>query len=429
MLAAFLILACVQDIEHVVLVSVDGLRPDFYLGDFEAPTLKALAAEGAAARSVESVYPSSTYPAHATIATGVRPARHGIHANTLWTESGGSRDWHWHAKDLKARTLWEAAKDKGLRVAVNYWPTSVGAKVDYLLGEIWDPDGKETLQRLTASATPGLLPELGLAIGMPEQVSDRAAIDRFIARSAAFVFRRYKPNLLMLHLLNVDEVQHKEGPGSDAAREALKAQDANLAHLRRAIAESGLGAKTLLIVTGDHGFTTIEANLNPMAALRDAGFLTVEDGKVTSWRANLRSSGGSAAVYVKDPADVPAVRKALLAESVHEGKTLFELLDRPALDLLGYNPDAAFAIEPAPGWAIVGSLAPRTIMGSKPTVKGNHGQLPTRPGLSTGFLMAGPGVPAGTLIEKMSLVDVAPTVAKALGLEMPGAEGRQLITK
>src|SRR6185436_2414790 len=143
--------------EHVVIVSIDGLRPDFYLGDFEAPALKEIGAGGAKALSVESVYPSSTYPAHATLVTGVRPAKHGIHANTTWTAQGSTRDWYWYAKDLKAKTLWQAAREKGLKVAITYWPTSVGAPADWLLGEIWDPEGKETVRRLAASATSGLL--------------------------------------------------------------------------------------------------------------------------------------------------------------------------------------------------------------------------------------------------------------------------------
>jgi predicted AlkP superfamily pyrophosphatase or phosphodiesterase len=137
----------------------------------------------------------------------------------------------------------------------------------------------------------------------------------------------------------------------------------------------------------------------------------------------VRSSGGSAAIYVKDPADVAAVRELLLGQSTHEGRRLFELLERPALDALGYNPDAAFAIEPAEGWAVAGALAARMIEGSRPTVTGNHGQLPDRPGLSTGFLAVGPGVAAGTVIERMSLLDVAPTIARILGLEMKGVDG------
>lgn len=407
--------------EHVVVVSIDGLRPDFYQGDFDAPTLKAIAAGGVRAGAVESVYPSSTYPAHATIATGVLPARHGIHSNTTWTESGSTRDWYWYVKDLKARPLWQAAREKRLRVALTYWPTTVGAAADLVLGEIWDPEGKDTIKRLTSAATPGLLPELMLAVGIPQEkiAEDRIGIDAFVSRAAAYVFRRYKPNLQFVHLLNVDEVQHKQGPGSPAVAEALRQQDENVARIRKAIAESGVGSRTALIIVGDHGFTSIERNVSPNNLLRDAGLLEEEGGKVKSWRALTRSSGGSASIYVKDPADRDRVRQALLAGAAVDGQARYRLIERAELDRLGYNPDAAFALEPADGWAITERLGP-----SAPTVKGNHGQLPTRPGLQTGFLAEGAGLASGLLIERMRLVDVAPVVAALLGLEMPAAEGR-----
>jgi predicted AlkP superfamily pyrophosphatase or phosphodiesterase len=409
--------------EHVVIVSIDGLRPDFYLGDFDAPALRSMAVAGAHAKSVESVYPSSTYPAHATIVTGVRPARHGIYANTTWTEQGSTRNWHWYAKDLKARTLWEAARDKGLRVAITYWPTSVGARADWVLGEIWDPDAKETVKRLAASATPGLLAELALAVGIPQEkiAEDRAAIDGFVSRAAAYVFRKYRPNLQFVHLLNVDEVQHRQGPGAAAVREAVRLQDENIARIRQAIEESGAGATTTLLVVGDHGFTSISRNLSPNSLLRDAGFIDVEGGKVKSWRALIRSSGGSASVYVKDPNEIPRVKDALLAGSAVDGEVRYVVLDRAQLDKLGYNPEAALALEPAEGWALTERLGPST-----PTVQGNHGQLPTRPGLQTGFLAEGAGIRRGAVIERMGLIDIAPTVAALLGLEMKGVEGKPL---
>lgn len=407
--------------EHVVIVSIDGLRPDFYLGDFDAPTLKEMASRGAHAVAVESVYPSSTYPAHATIVTGVRPDKHGIHANTTWTESGSTRDWYWYAKALKAKTLWQAAKEKGLKVAITYWPTTVGAKADWLLGEIWDPENKDTVKRLTAAATPGLLMELVFAVGVPQDkiAEDRASVDNFVSRAAAHVFRKYKPNLQLVHLLNVDEVQHKQGPESPAVADAVRLQDANLARIRAAIAESGVADRTTLIVVGDHGFTSIERNVSPNTLLRDAGLLVEEGGKVKSWRALTRSSGGSASVYVKDPADVEKVRFALLAGSAVDGELKYRLIEREELDRLGYNPDAAFAIDPADGWAVTERLG-----ASAPTVKGNHGQLPTRPGLQTGFIAEGAGIRAGAVAERMKLVDVAPTVAALLDLDLDGVDGR-----
>lgn len=402
--------------EHVVVVSIDGLRPEFYLGDFDAPTLRAVAS-GFHAGSVESVYPSSTYPAHATIVTGVLPARHGIGANTTWTEQGSTRDWYWYAKDLKARTLWQAAREKHLKVALTYWPTSVGAAADLVLGEIWDPEGRETVKRLTSSATPGLLGELALAVGVPQEkiAEDRTAIDAFVSRAAAYIFRKHKPNLQFVHLLNVDEVQHKQGPRSPAVKDAVRVQDENVARIRKAIQESGVGARTALLIVGDHGFTSIERNVGPNNLFRDAGLLEEEGGRIKSWRAITRSSGGSASVYVKNPGDLPRVLEVLRAGA----ESRYRVLERPELDALGYNPDAALALEPGDGWAITERLGPST-----PTVKGNHGQLPTRPGLETGFLAEGAGIRPGSSVERMRLLDVAPVVAALLGLEMPGLEGR-----
>ena len=409
--------------EHVVIVSIDGLRPDFYLGDFDAPALKAAAAGGAQARSVESVYPSSTYPAHATIVTGVRPAKHGIHANTTWSEQGSTRDWYWHAKDIRALTLWQAAREKGLKVAITYWPTSVGAEATWLLGEIWDPDGKETVKRLAAAATPGLLAELAFAVGIPQDsiVADKLAIDAFVSRAAAQIFRKHRPNLQFVHLLNVDEVQHKEGPGGPAVREAVRLQDENIARIRKAIEDSGVGDRTALLIVGDHGFTSISRNCSPNTLLRDAGLLEEENGKVKSWRAIIRSSGGSASVYLKNPGDLPRVRETLLAGSSVSGDLVYSVIERPALDLLGYNPDAALALEPADGWAIT-----ERIGASAPTVRGNHGQLPSRPGLQTGFIAEGAGIRRGVVIDRMGLIDIAPTVAALLGLEMNGVDGDPL---
>ena len=406
-----------------MIISIDGLRPDFYQGGFDAPTLEAIVANGAHALAVESVYPSSTYPAHATIVTGVLPAKHGIYANTVWTETGSGRDWHWHAKALKAKTLWQAAREKGLKVAVTYWPTTVGARAEWMLGEIWDPDNKETVKRLTSAATPGLLMELVFAVGVPQEkiAEDRSSVDNFVSRAAAYIFRKHKPNLQLIHLLNVDEVQHKQGPESPAVKDAVRLQDENIARIRTAIAESGVGDRTALIIVGDHGFASITRNVSPNTILRDAGLLEEEGGRVTSWRALVRSSGGSAGVYVKDPADTDRVRQALLAAASVDGEVQYTLIERPRLDRLGYNPDATFALEPADGVAFTERLGHST-----PTVLGNHGQLPTREGLATGFIAEGAGVRTGVTIPRMRLVDVAPTVAAMLGLDLDGVDGRIL---
>ena len=409
--------------EHVVIVSIDGFRPDFYLGDFEAPALKAMVREGVSARAVESIFPSTTYPAHATIVTGVRPWKHGIVANTGWDGNGGTRDWHWQAGSLTAPTLWQAARAKGLKTAITYWPSSVGAEADWVLGEIWDPEKTGTLDRLRAAATPGLLAEICAAVGIPETeiATDKQAIDRFVVRAAAHVFRTRKPNLQFVHFLCADDVQHKEGRDAPAVRGAVKEQDGHVSVLREAVRASGVEAKTVFIVLGDHGFVDVDRNVNPNALLRDEGYVTVKEGKAVAWRALGRSSGGSMAIYVKEAVDVPKVRDLLRARAAG----MYEVLERAELDALGYDRAAALALDPKGGWAFSGAFTTSFVEGV-PTVKGNHGQRPSRPGLETGFLAAGPGVKAGASIAKMRLVDVAPTVAKLLGFPMAGVEGEAL---
>lgn len=103
---------------HIVVISIDGLRPEFYLSeDFDAPTLREFARSGVHAKAVESVYPSFTYPAHASIVTGVRPAKHGIASNWEFTDRGPG-DWFWESKYLQMPTLWDRAKRQGKTTAI-----------------------------------------------------------------------------------------------------------------------------------------------------------------------------------------------------------------------------------------------------------------------------------------------------------------------
>ena len=69
--------------KSVVLISVDGLRPEFYLDSkYKAITMQGLKAQGAFAGAVTPVYPTLTYPNHTTMITGVLTAKHGILSNS-----------------------------------------------------------------------------------------------------------------------------------------------------------------------------------------------------------------------------------------------------------------------------------------------------------------------------------------------------------
>ena len=120
--------------ERVVLVSVAGLGPEAYRGTpATMPTVAALGAAGVAAEGVVPVAPAAAYPAHATLVTGRVPAGHGIVADRLLGQRGVRSTPYRHASLLRARTLWQAASERGGEVASLAWPTTVGAAIPLLL--------------------------------------------------------------------------------------------------------------------------------------------------------------------------------------------------------------------------------------------------------------------------------------------------------
>ena len=126
-----------DEAQHVVLISVDGLRPEFYLDDtWPAPRMQQMAQHGVAAHAVRGVFPTVTYPSHTTIITGARPGRHGVFYNTPFEPGGQSGRWYWEYEAIQTATLWDAARSAGMRTASISWPVSVDAPVDYLIPEI-----------------------------------------------------------------------------------------------------------------------------------------------------------------------------------------------------------------------------------------------------------------------------------------------------
>ncbi len=116
MLAAVLItgLTYAQTAKHVIFITIDGFRPNFYLDTpFKTPNLRMLAKEGAYAKGVTSVFPTMTYPNHTAIITGVQPVKHGVYYNSMFEPNGSTGKIYWNDSSIHAPTIWSAAKRKG----------------------------------------------------------------------------------------------------------------------------------------------------------------------------------------------------------------------------------------------------------------------------------------------------------------------------
>ncbi len=145
-----------QPAKYVVLITIDGFRPEFYLDpSWNAPNMRNLMKNGVYAEKARGIFPTVTYPSHTTIITGAFPARHGIFYNAPVEPQGSSGQWNWYVKDIKAPTLWNAVRTANLKSAAVLWPVTVGADIDYNIPEIWSTEkDNDRVAPMKANTTP-----------------------------------------------------------------------------------------------------------------------------------------------------------------------------------------------------------------------------------------------------------------------------------
>lgn len=416
--------------DHVIVISIDGLLPEYAARpqDFglSLPALEDLALQGSVAERVEAVYPSSTYPSHTSIATGVRPARHGVVANTRFapgkSDGGG---WYFETEAIHVPTLWERAQQAGLKTGGVSWPVTVGSSIDILYPEGHQaPQGTTWLDLARTQSTPGLIDAVVEELGGFGANDNRDPIqrDRFATAVALHIIRNHRPNLLLIHLVETDYRQHASGPHSPEARAAFARVDAHVGAIAHATEEAGIRDRTTFIITGDHGFAPVHSVLQPNVALHRAGLLETDaDGDVLDWQA----IADGPVIRLRRPDDpVLAQRVAELFHTLAsvEQRGLFRVIPRDELTRLGADPEALLAIEPAVGYYWSGGFEGERFVA--PTDRrGAHGYLPTNPLMHTGLILSGAGVVPGVSIPFARQVDIAPTVAHLLGFEMPDTDG------
>ena len=414
----------------LVMVSVDGLRPDYVTAadahGLKIPALRRVLKEGAFAEGVRGVIPTTTFPSHTTLLTGVWPAKHGILANTLFDpERAGDRSWYWYADDIRVPTLWDVAAAAGWKTASVTWPVSVGARVDWNIPEFWHVGGPNDGKLLRLVSTLGLLVEMEKDLGeYPRGLSVEA--DEGHARFATWLLEKKRPSLLTLHLIALDHEQHQTGPFTPEVFAVLERLDTIVGGLRATAERLAPGGAWLAIVS-DHGFVRVEHQLNLLSAFRNAGLVKLERGRVTQWTALPWSSGGLAAIVLKDPDDAAArstVRDLLARLADDPANGIDRVLDADTLRARGGFPPAAFVVGMKPGWSIASGGSGGLVTKSS---GGQHGHLPDVPELRASFFLVGPGVPAGRSLGLVDMRDIAPTLAGRAGLTLPSADGKNLL--
>lgn len=428
---------------HVVLITIDGMRGD-YLGNrdqyqLKIQNLRRLMREGSFSPRTLSVFPTLTGTAHTALVTGTGAFKHGILGNnkfdaSTWVYRDDNPDNYdlqppfRDYAEIKVGTLWSAARAKGLQTAAISWPQTAGGPIDYRIDIAAAATGPESHQRITRSASTspaGWLDRVERKLG-PIQAIDGRMADHMKALVAVEILDQFKPSLTAIHFSLTDTIQHANGPLTPAAFAAIEETDQNIGDVLTGIAASGFASSTTVIVTGDHGFLPMHTELAINLPLIEAGLIAKGPDGHPSWTAIVAANRGLGSLYVKDKsaATLAKARQALEKYAAMYPRR-FRIVERAELDEWSADRDAMLGIEPTAGYVLDARLAPPF---AQPHARAaGHGYRPDTPGMETGLIAYGAGIRAGWVLPTTNTIDVAPTIATILGLQLPDADGKPIV--
>ncbi len=421
----------------LIVLSVDSLFDEDMDQLAGLPNIGRLIRRGSYVRGgMRSVYPSFTYPAHASIITGCWPQAHGIYHNERLNVGGPSPGWYWFHRDLKRETLLDAAHRAGLTTACVGWPCMGGAQnVDWLVPEIWPPTAEEDPRPVLASAaSPDMLAPGGVLERHWHKLrkTKQPHMDHMMVGCACDIIRRYQPDVMFIHLSHLDHTRHANGVHGPAPEMAVIQNDDWFGRIEEAAMDAGVYEQTNFAVISDHGHLPVKQMFNPNVLLAQAGLITLDDdGEITGWRAYCNSTSLSCQVVMKDPGDdeTRAELEALLTRMRRTYEYGVEAVYTREEVLTEQHLDGAFAyvLEGARSTSFgAACTGPAIVTPDNSDYKfsvSSHGHLPHK-GPQPVFLVAGPDIRPGVALPRQRIIDEAPTFARILGFPLPQAQGR-----
>jgi len=202
------------NIHKVLIISVDGLRPDLALRA-NTPVIHTLLATGSFTFWARTTAESVTLPSHTSMLTGVQPIKHGVQWNA--DLPGGAAVYPFYP------TIFQLAKKAGYTTAM------VAGK-----------------SKFVSLAVPG---SLDWQFVPTEQKID----DPDVTAVAVKIIAEHQPDLLFVHLPNVDGVGHAKGWSSLQQMAAIEQADRCIGEILAALDAAKVREQTMILVTADHG--------------------------------------------------------------------------------------------------------------------------------------------------------------------------------
>ena len=429
--------------EHVVMVVMDGMRPDFVTPQF-APNLYSLATNGVFFRRNHCVFVSSTIVNGTALATGALPKKNGIIANSDFRPELNSQtsvaseildtvrrgDLLKGGNYISVDTVAELIQDAGFHTYI------AGTKGVALMHDrkarLMDTPAHQNSVTLFRGLT---LPRSALQ-PLQKLNDDKPFPDPFTNPNlpsdawttkalTGGLWKNGVPKYSVLWLSDPDVTQHAKSVGAPESLIAIENSDKLLGDLIQDLKDKGVYDKTDLMVVSDHGFSSVFKGADIAAALKKAKIEAhsklenPEPGDVI-----VVTLGGAALLYVVDrKEDIIRKTAEVLQSGDFAGVIFSRLVIEGTLPLSAVNyPDGPGApdfvvsmrwLEDRNEFGAAGLLIGTG--GAKGT--GTHGSLSPFE-MNNTLVAAGPDFKRGLLSEIPSgNIDVAPTILHILGIK------------
>jgi predicted AlkP superfamily pyrophosphatase or phosphodiesterase len=242
--------------QPLVIVSVDGLD-NRYLANADGmglkiPNIRRLMREGQVSAGIIGAVPTITWPSHTTIITGADPVAHGILGN--WRPPG---DKFLDYSQIKVPTLLGAAHAAGLKIATIDWPVTVGAPVDWDIPEYFlrrRGGAMDTKSVESRTQPPNLFTQI--AADNPSFAQEWMD-DRTRTLAVVWILQHNKPDLLLVHLVDLDSEEHDNAPFTRESKAIVELTDEMIGQIVKA-----MPAGSTFALVSDHGFERVNMLVN-----------------------------------------------------------------------------------------------------------------------------------------------------------------------
>lgn len=430
-----------QKQKKVLLISLDALSSTEISIISNLPNFKKIMENGAYCPEEYSVFPSLTFPAHASIATGCYPKHHGIVNNYKLEPGTKFSTWFHYADSLKRKALWDYLEENNKKVLSLSWPVSAGANISYSLPEmtpakpkiwnftnfmrqvnLWFKYGNKKLATQAMLSTSGFTKSWFFGT-QPD-------LDEAMIALLNKTLDQYNWDLALFHVYGMDDAKHIYGVNSSEAHSFLKLYDAFLGDLIAYVdSHTNSDQSITLMVTGDHSQKQVDKAVYLNHILKDMGLCSYDrEGNLLSWKAYFHSGDGMAYLYIKDKANEQNIIERV-SERLYDHPGVAKLINHHEMDMLGCGLEASLALDGAMGYGFIDNYYIGNDMDDNFVAphneKGLHGYLPTLPDYQTMFFAYGVDIKP-TVIENMSIIDIAPTICHMLGIEQDTMDGKAI---